>query len=313
MNKYTEQDYINKCHEFEVTYKGYHSEAKRGTMIDFECPKHIEKGIQSIDWSHFKNKKRACPYCFGKRNTEDAQKLVKNKNIVFLSEYLGSEKPIKCMCKECGNIWVNNRPIDLFKRDVGCPECARKIKGDKRRKSQNQFEDEMKIIYPNIKVVGKYINTHTLIQCECEKCKTIWESYPSNLLNQSAGCPTCNSSVGERKLIEFLEKYNINYKTQKTFDECKDIKKLKFDAYDIDNNIALEFQGEQHYSPIDFDTNNESKAILDFKALQHRDNIKIEYCKNNNIKLVHIPYWERNNVENFLLQNVEIYKEKYAT
>ena len=83
--------------------------------------------------------------------------------------------------------------------------------------------------------------------------------------------------------------------------------------YDNDNNIAIEFQGEQHYFPIDFSGKGKDNAIKEYNLLQKRDNIKKEYCLNNNIKLVCIPYWERDNVDNYLLEEVKIYKEKYVT
>ena len=39
-------------------------------------------------------------------------------------------------------------------------------------------------------------------------------------------------------------------------------------------------------------------------STQYHDKIKTEYCLHNNIKLVRIPYWERDNLENYLLNNI---------
>ena len=311
--KYTEQDYIDKCNDFNVIYIGNHKENHRGTMIDFICKKHKEKGVQSIDWSHFKDKKQACPYCFGKRNTNDAQKLIKNKDIEFISEYYGSEKPVKCLCHKCNTIWTTNRPIDLFRRNIGCPVCANESRKKAKAKSQEQFEYELNKVNKNIKIIGTYKGTHKPIKCKCEIDGYEWESYASNLLNGSAGCPLCNMSIGENNVITFFTKLGINFDTQKTFKDCKDIGLLKFDVYDNDNNIAIEFQGEQHYFPIDFSGKGKDNAIKEYNLLQKRDNIKKEYCLNNNLKLVCIPYRERNNVDNYLLEEVKIYKEKYVT
>ena len=33
---------------------------------------------------------------------------------------------------------------------------------------------------------------------------------------------------------------------------------------------------------------------------KQNDNIKTQYCQNNNIKLIRIPYWELNNIETIL-------------
>ena len=37
-----------------------------------------------------------------------------------------------------------------------------------------------------------------------------------------------------------------------------------------------------------------------FKSQQYRDKIKTEYCKNNNIKLIRIPYTDFDNIEKIL-------------
>lgn len=109
-----------------------------------------------------------------------------------------------------------------------------------------------------------------------------------------------------------MEKHNINYTRQKTFKDCMDKLPLKFDVFDEDNNIAIEFQGEQHYFPVDFETNNKEKARKQFASLKRRDAIKKKFCINNNIKLICIPYYERNNVENFLASSDEIYNNLLA-
>lgn len=60
--------------------------------------------------------------------------------------------------------------------------------------------------------------------------------------------------------------------------------------YLTDYNLAIEYQGEQHYRPIDYFGGKEK-----FEVQQKRDNIKRDYCKNNNINLLEIPYYK--NVE----------------
>ena len=173
-----------------------------------------------------------------------------------------------------------NRPIDLFHRENGCPNCSVKSKSQKRKTSQKDFEEKLFLQNPKILVVGKYKGSHELVECKCLICNYIWESYACNLLNGSTGCPKCNMSVGENKIVDFMEKHQISYTRQKSFVDCKDKYPLKFDVYDEDNNIVIEFQGEQHYFPVDFETNNYQKAQEQFNSLIRRDNIKKEYCLN---------------------------------
>lgn len=55
----------------------------------------------------------------------------------------------------------------------------------------------------------------------------------------------------------------------------------------------------QHFKAIDYFGGNE--ALNDTK---YRDNVKNNYCKQNNIKLIRIPYWDFSNLEEVLQQEL---------
>ena len=74
-----------------------------------------------------------------------------------------------------------------------------------------------------------------------------------------------------------------------------------------DFNILIEYDGEGHYKPIRRGHMTEEEAEENLKQIQFRDNIKNEYCKQNNIPLIRIPYWEKDNLEEFLLTNLSKY------
>ena len=302
--KYTEQDYIKKCNEFNVEYIGNHKEKKLGTVIDFICKKHRDKGIQSVDWSHFRTYKYGCRYCSGRgKTTQDIIPLIKNKDVQLISEYIGNEKPITCKCKKCGNIWTT-LPKTLITNGAGCPICGKAKASLSERKTHNQFVEELEEVNPNIEVLGSYTGTHRKIKCRCKLDNTIWYGYPANLLNKSAGCPTCNISNGEREMISILEKLNIKYVQQYSIPGCVYERKLKFDAFDIENIVAFEYNGEQHYRPVDFASKGEKWANQQFELTKNRDAAKIEYCKNHKITIIIIPYWEKDNMESFIIEKI---------
>ena len=94
----------------------------------------------------------------------------------------------------------------------------------------------------------------------------------------------CLSSKGESIINTYLKQHNYIFKTQVTFEDLKNPKtnrKLRFDfgVYDKDNilKLLIEFNGKQHYLE---DVPYYSKEGIE------RDNLKIEYCKNNNIPLL---------------------------
>ena len=53
--------------------------------------------------------------------------------------------------------------------------------------------------------------------------------------------------------------------------------------------------------PIDFSGNGEDWANENFSIIQLRDSIKREYCKEHGIPLIEIPYWEKDNMRDFLI------------
>ena len=117
------------------------------------------------------------------------------------------------------------------------------------------------------------------------------------------GCPICNISKGEYRVINFLEKNNIKYIRQYSFNNCKYIKKLQFDFYLKDYNLLIEFDGKQHFTKKSLFI----RTIEDFKERQRLDEIKTNYCKENNINLLRIPYTEIDNIESILKDNIYKY------
>jgi hypothetical protein len=119
---------------------------------------------------------------------------------------------------------------------------------------------------------------------------------------RGVNCPQCNISKGEDEIEKYLIKNNIKYINQYTFINCinpKTSKKLPFDFYLPKYNILIEYNGEQHYKKSGYF----EKRAGGFEGLQYRDNIKKEYCQNNNIKLIEISYKDFNNI-------IKILKEK---
>ena len=312
LKKYTEDDYKSKCKELNLIYIGNHKKEHSGTMIDFICPIHEDKGVQSKDWSHFRNYKYGCTYCTGRgKTTEDLYKDVNNDSIIFLSDYKGNEKPIMCKCRVCGNEWTT-LPKTLVTNKAGCPACGKKkaILGE--TKTKEELIRQLYEVNPSITILGEYKNTHTKITVQCNICGHIWDGYPANLLNKSAGCPNCNMSLGERMLLNTLTEIGVEYQAQYPIYDGVHKKPLRFDAYGVTNNIAFEYNGEQHYYPVNFSGKGMDHAKKIFELTCERDASKKSYCKQHNIPLIIVPYWKRNNMKQFLLQKEREMNLKFA-
>ena len=63
--------------------------------------------------------------------------------------------------------------------------------------------------------------------------------------------------------------------------------------------MCIEYDGEQHFRPSAF-SGDEKEAQAKFEEDQKRDAIKNKFCKDNEINLVRIPYWEFKNIDSIL-------------
>lgn len=171
----------------------------------------------------------------------------------------------------------------------GCPECSLDAKSEKYR----LFIDEVDKRIANLggKLLNKqdYINrTERNLVIECAYCGTPFVT-SLVLFTQHGGqmCDNCKDteSIGERRIRSYLESNHVLFEQEKWFSDCRDIKPLPFDFYLPDYNMLIEFDGKQHYEQGHFTHSHLSYT-------QAHDVIKNNYCKENNINLLRIPYWD---------------------
>lgn len=252
---------------------------------------------------------QGCPICAYKKTklrctktTKQFKNEIKNilPNIEIVGEYINSHTDILCRCKKCGKSWYTT-PTSLLNAKIGCPSCVNISTSERCKKTKQQFEHELHNVNKNILVLGDYINRNTSILCKCTIHNILFNSKPTSLLDGHTKCKYCATSIssGERILYNILDNMSIKYETQKRFKNCIDIITLPFDAYLTEYNIAIEYDGEGHYYQINR-TKDMNKNKIEFQKVIEHDKIKTKYCKDNNIPLIRIPYWEKRNMEYFL-------------
>ena len=102
-----------------------------------------------------------------------------------------------------------------------------------------------------------------------------------------------------KKIKKFLEKNNILYETQKRF---KELPRLSFDFYVPDVNLLIEYQGEQHYLDVAFF----NKKYHSMDITKKHDQMKKEHCQKNNIRLIEIPYYDFDKLnEQYILDKIK--------
>lgn len=125
----------------------------------------------------------------------------------------------------------------------------------------------------------------------------------------------CVSSKNELKVAEILRTLKYEYVPQTNFSDCTDVGLLRFDfgVYKNDKLICLiEYDGEQHYMPVKFYGMSDDKAQQKLLDTQRRDKIKNDYCSQNNIPLLRIPYWEKKNMKKIITEYLLKLEESVA-
>ena len=107
---------------------------------------------------------------------------------------------------------------------------------------------------------------------------------PHNHIN-GCGCPICSQSVGENIITTWLTDNNINFTRQKKYTIEAINLFVDFNLIINDVEYIIEYNGIQHYKPVDFFGGEEK-----FKRQCYRDQILRTYCQKNNIILLEIPY-----------------------
>ena len=134
------------------------------------------------------------------------------------------------------------------------------------------------------------------------KCNT-HSQIPYSRFQQGGRCG-CERSWGEKKIKDILDKNNINYEMGKRFEDCKNIRSLPFDFYIPNKNILIEYDGEQHFLASTFGGISKERAENILEGTQKRDAIKTAYCIEKEIKLIRIPYWEFDRIEEILTEEL---------
>ena len=108
----------------------------------------------------------------------------------------------------------------------------------------------------------------------------------------------------------FLDRQGIVYEKERKFEGCKAKKCLPFDFYIPKYNLVIEYQGEQHYYPVDFSytptTESKEKALRIFGEIRQRDEIKKEFCKKNKIDFLEISYRDYNKIEEIITNRLNL-------
>lgn len=199
-----------------------------------------------------------------------------------LVNYINSKTKVKIVCIK--HSVFQQRPNDHLS-GYGCRKCQYE-----RTSTLNKFTNK-EFIKRGRKVHGdkydysecEYVGYENKISIICPE-HGVFQQTPHNHLS-GYGCSVCKESLGEKEIRLFLEENKIEYVREKTFENCKDLKPLKFDFYLPNKNWLIEFDGIQHYESIDYFGG--TSGLINNKK---RDKIKNSFMMKHGMKLLRLPY-----------------------
>ena len=279
------------------------------------------------------NKNTGCPYCFGNLPSEDYNLLIINPELCKEWDYDKNDKIPEEYCPnaieyvywKCKNNNNHKWKASIAIRNsnnTGCPYCSGKLPSE---------DYNLLVVNPKLCIEWDYdknknkpeeycpySNDH--VWWICKECGYSWFTSIAHRTDKvnGTGCPECNISKGERRIINYLNNINFIKISQEEFEQLIDKDKynknyfipqmkyngllglgnglLSYDFYISRFNLLIEYQGIQHekFIPVFH------KTMKDFLKQQEHDRRKREYAKNNNINLLEIWYYDFDRIEEIL-------------
>lgn len=291
INKFIE---INEWN-VELLSKEFVSMNKDKLLFKCECGNEYEVVLE-----HFiRNKMCKCKKCSmnhgkTKRDFEDVKNEVINLGFIPLfDEYVNRTTPLAIETKEgyrgCSTLNNMKTMNDISTFDYRNPYVFYNV-----RKYIQSNNIDCKVIEGDYKG-----NKHKLeFICSCgNHFKTDWQTFTLRDKHRCNICTKAQSNIS-LKTENWLIEHNLPYEKEVSFEGCKHKRKLKFD-YKVflgDSFKLIEVDGGYHYN------NPRSQETL--VQQQKKDEIKNQYCKENNIELIRLPWW--------WFRETELYKKELS-
>lgn len=272
-----------------------------------QCPSCKENITYSSRRSFYRAQKRngKCFNCsrhkFIGKLTEDFIKECRNVhgNLYDYSEisYKNNNEKIKIICYKHGPFW--QRPRSHLNQKSGCPFCSHDGLGKLLSKTTEEFIEKSKTVHGD-----KYDYSHSIYINGCHKVKIICPDHGcffqiARVHTKGSGCPKCKISKGELFIMKTLKILGKSYNYQHFLCKSPLGGNMKADFFLPNENVIVEFDGVQHFKSGGYIRKHffTDKEVND---IQLRDKFKDEYCKNNGIKIIRIPYWDFHRIDKIL-------------
>ena len=236
-----------------------------------------------------------CPFCsnniqltneeFIKRSRE----IHGNKYDYSKVNYINIDTPVIIICPIHGE-FKQSPSSHLLGR--GCPSCGYLRVGEKLSSNTEEFTIKSRLIHGDkydYSLVN-YINAQSYVTIICP-IHGIFNQRASNHL-LGVGCPKCRFSRGEEIVSNYLKERKLFILERENIYGVSSVREYVVPDFRIlleSKEVWIEYNGIQHYkATFNFGNKEDAKKRLLDQITRDRD--VREYCKNNNIFLVEVPY-----------------------
>ena len=216
----------------------------------------------------------------------EAKKIHGNMYDYSKTRFTNAQEKVVITCPIHGDF--KQRIYDHLKGN-GCPLCH-----GTRRYTVDEFINRARQIHGdkyNYSSISEYVNNTTPLPIICPIHGKFYQT-PLHHINSRCGCPKCSESKGEREIEQWLIKNKIKYIHPFVIENIpKDIRTtgiIKPDFYLPSYNLIIEYNGKQHYIP-----QKGFGGQIKFESQIKRDSYLRSYCLKHGIKLLEIPYTEK--------------------
>ena len=267
----------NKFDYSKVEYVNTHEE------VIIKCP--IHGYFKQTPFDHLRTSS-GCPKCATNRilNTnsfiELSRNVHNNKYDYSKVNYLNKKSKVCIICPEHGEFW--QRAEDHY-RGCGCRKCYNQQLINRQTLNSKVFLERAnkKFNHKYIYDLSNYINLNSKIKITCPIHGEFEQK--ANIHLDSLGCPYCilksqNALLEKLKMTfpneTFIWEYKAEWLGRQSIDIC--IEKYK---------IGVEYDGEQHFRPVDF-----FGGIESFQKQIENDALKNRKCKENGFYLFRLKF-----------------------
>ncbi|QYB17523.1 SPbeta prophage-derived protein [Pacmanvirus S19] len=288
------KNFIVKARIVHMDKYDYLSAKYIGAMIKLIITCRLHGDFMQSPNNHLRGK--GCPKCVNnnlrvkfaftrEKFIEEARSVHGDRYDYSLVEYINQHTRVKIICPIHGVF--EQLPLNHLK-GANCIRCRGAESAKKYKFSNEEFANKSNKIHRNLYDYSKvdYINNSTPVTIICKEHGE-FSQIPYHHMS-GARCPNCRRSRGESIIEDYLRALKIQFEIEKTFIDCRGNKKpLPFDFYLPEYNVLIEFDGKQHYEPIDY-----YGGMDGFEKRRRYDEIKNKWSADNGINLLRIRYDE---------------------